>query len=331
MQMSSEPNKSYGLYNKLAREASDRYLTPISMILQLLDNEEFDYHDTFLECCSNHEKHIESTLRSQGYYNVYSNVFTETNTSFLDWNENVKFDYIVSNTPYKKATDFILKALKVARKKVCLLYPLSYVNGKDRFTRLWNNKTLGWSLTKLYVFVRRAMLETEFPEPTGMYYSAKSMMTYTWFIWEPTKSNKPSPPVLRWINNQQYILSGDNTIPTQSKPKTTPEIIENHQNDNQNTIKIRYYNANGEVYMPLKDICLFYGLDAKHSQRQFNGATVNKYSEHNVHASFKIPPNGNVISYSNYIEWRGKQSFSDEQCHAFNVALIHQQITHHRP
>jgi len=182
------------------RNERDCYLTPISIIQQFLDEEKFDTDKSFLECCSNKEKHIEKTLKKNDYKYVESNVYEEDGIDFLKWDENKKYDYIISNTPYKNANEFIIKCMKVCKEKFCLFYPLDYCNGIDRFERVLNND-LGWKLTKMYVYVRKVMLEKQFIDNEGIYYRT-GLGCYAWYVFE----KKNTECIIKWINNNKYVL-----------------------------------------------------------------------------------------------------------------------------
>lgn len=182
------------------RNDKDCYLTPISIVEQFLDIEKFD-NGTFLECCSNKEKHIEKTLNKYGYDNVYSNVYELDGVDFLKWDETKKYDYIISNTPYKNSNDYILKCMKVAKRKICLFYPLDYCNGIFRYNNVFNND-LDWKLSKMYVYVRKVMLENEFIDKKGIYYKT-GLGCYCWYVYEKGYQGEC---VIKWINNNKYVL-----------------------------------------------------------------------------------------------------------------------------
>ena len=183
------------------RNVRDCYLTPISMIRQFLDIEKFDKDKTFLECCSNKEKHLEKVLNEYNYKNVDSNVYEDDGIDFLKWNENNKYDYIVSNTPYKNANDFIRKCMKVCNEKFALLYPLDYCNGIGRFNNVYNNE-LGFKLSKMYVYVRKSFLTEKFIDGKGEYYKT-GMSCYAWFMFEKGYEGETQ---MKWINNNKYVL-----------------------------------------------------------------------------------------------------------------------------
>jgi hypothetical protein len=183
------------------RNVNDKYLTPISIITQFLDLEIFDKDKTFLEPCSDINKNIEKTLKKYKYTNIKSNIFEKEGIDFLQWDENDKYDYIISNTPYKNANDFIIKCMKVCKEKFCLFFPLDYCNGIKRYNKVLNND-LGWKLSKMYVYVRKVMLENEFVDKEGIYYRT-GLGCYAWYIYEKNYTGKTT---IEWINNNKYAL-----------------------------------------------------------------------------------------------------------------------------
>jgi hypothetical protein len=189
---------------KSQRIANDEYLTPYSMVQQLLDREPFDLNGTFLEpCCDANFKTIGNTLLRSGVKpeNLTENVFEETGLSFLDWDESKKVEYIITNTPYGNTNtiEFINKARRVATKKIAKLYPISILNGKQRYDLVWNVKE--FPLTKLYQFTRFPMLLKE-ARDDGCYQTG--MVLYAWFVFDVEGDGKIE---LIQVDNSQFCLS----------------------------------------------------------------------------------------------------------------------------
>ena len=180
------------------RNKNDNYITPYSMIQQLLDVEELDKNATILEPCCSHHRSIPKILIKNGFNNITENIYEETNKSFLDFDDNVKYDYIISNTPYgnKNFIDFVNKAKSIARKKVILLYPLNCLNGIERYNKIYKDTT--YPLSKLYQFVRFPMLTDNIRED-GTY--STGMSIYAWFIWD---KEHQGDIILRQIDNNKY-------------------------------------------------------------------------------------------------------------------------------
>jgi hypothetical protein len=185
---------------KEERNKNDSYITPYSMIQQLLDVEVLDKNGSILEpCCSIHRS-IPTTLIKNGFTNITENIYEETNNSFLDFDETIQYDYIISNTPYgnKNFINFVNKAKKIAKKKVILLYPLNCLNGVERYNKVYNDEE--YKLARLYQFIRYPMLEDTIRED-GKYKTGMSI--YAWYVWEKGYTGET---VLKQIDNNEYCV-----------------------------------------------------------------------------------------------------------------------------
>lgn len=203
---------------------SDFFETPYSFTEQLLENEKFDYNRTVLEpACGNGaiSKKLEDCFGTkQVFYDRFTlGDFIQRN--FLT-EKNRNFDYIITNPPFSLWDEFVKKAKEIAKEKFAFLGRLEFLTGISRFkNNLYNDPE--YPLTKVYIFVRKVNLSytKEYPKlrddgkyPAGMYH-------YAWFIFEKQDINKlysnsiicidkQEYPIIRWINNQKYILkSGD--------------------------------------------------------------------------------------------------------------------------
>ena len=187
---------------KEKRNKNDEYITPPSMVGQLLEREKFDFaNDTFLEpCCDARHITIPRVLWKHGAKNVEVNIYEETGKSFLDWDEDKKVDIVISNTPYgnKNTIAFINKAKKIAKKKVVLLYPLTTLNGKERFEKVWSDTD--FPLTRIYQFIRFANLKNTLDD-TGNYEAG--MVLYAWFVFDVGGNGKIE---LIQIDNSEYLI-----------------------------------------------------------------------------------------------------------------------------
>jgi hypothetical protein len=180
---------------------NDKYLTPLSLVKQLIENTELDRTATILEPCCSVEKSIIQVLEKYDFTNLTANIYDETdNTDFLLFNTETKYDYIITNTPYgdKEITKFILKMKQIATKRIICLYPLSILQGIKRYERIWSDKV--FPLKEVLLFVRPPFL-TDTINPDGKY---KTGMTfYAWFIWE---TGYVGEIIFKHINNQEYCI-----------------------------------------------------------------------------------------------------------------------------
>jgi hypothetical protein len=180
-----------GNSNKL-RNKRDLYETPYSITKQLLDREKFE--GSILEpACGNGA--IVKVLKNKDYSNITA---YDMETNFF-WEKN-QFDNIITNPPYSQSIDYIIQAKRIAKKKIAMLLPLSYLHGQKRYNQLYNKQD-DFPLTAVYVFTRYPMLGEPIRED-GRYNTG--MMVYAWFIWE--KSTKQKDPIIKWINNNEFVL-----------------------------------------------------------------------------------------------------------------------------
>lgn len=201
---------------KAERNACDKYLTPPSVVQQLLDccPNVATKDATIYEPCASPELTIGNVLRKNGFTNITENIYKIDvyATDFLS--QPIKhYDTIITNTPYgdKNITAFILKMKQVATHRIVALYPLSILQGIKRFKAIWSDKE--FALKEVLLFVRPPFLSDTFRED-GCYFTG--MTFYAWFIWEKGFQGDVS---FRHINNQQFCLTDDEKNRQQSLKK----------------------------------------------------------------------------------------------------------------
>jgi len=182
------------------RIPNDKYLTPYSVVQQLLDNIELDKAETILEPCASPELTIGKVLRKNGFLAVEENIYDPSDeaTDFLKQDRTA--DTIITNTPYgdKTITAFILKMKQVATKRIIALYPLSILQGIKRYTKIWTDKE--FPLKEVLLFVRPPLL-TDSVREDNKYLTG--MTFYAWFIWEKGYAGAIQ---FRHINNHHFCL-----------------------------------------------------------------------------------------------------------------------------
>lgn len=203
------------------KSKSDFFETPYSMTEQFLEVEKFDYNKTVLEPASG-DLAIFKVLSDIGFLPIHGDLkygfdFLKRD-SILAYN-NKPFDYIITNPPFSKWDKFVNKAKDIAIEKFAFLGKIEFLVGIDRFI---NNiyKDRDYPLTKIYIFTRQinlSFMET-YPKlredgkyPCGMY-------NMGWFVFERNrfmdkntlnvtyKKFIPDPPIIKWIDNNKYIL-----------------------------------------------------------------------------------------------------------------------------
>lgn len=193
---------------KELRNKNDKYLTPPSVIQQLLDyKKDIPKNASILEPCCSPEKIIINTLEKNGFSNLSYNIYDENKpeTNFLLFDESNKYDYIITNTPYGRvAIDFIAKMKKVATKQVIALYNFNTLTGTNNYNKIWKDDT--YKLKEIYILVRPCWLK-ETAREDGKYKTG--INGYAWFVWE---NGYTGEPILRHIDNSRFVLSKKDDI-----------------------------------------------------------------------------------------------------------------------
>lgn len=127
------------------REINDYYATDPKAIDDLLKLESFS--KDIWECACG-EGHLSKKLKEYGY-NVYSTDivnrgYGDNYFDFLSMIENPIYEWegdIITNPPYKFATEFILKSLDLIKTghKVAMFLKLQTLEGQDRYKRIYKD------------------------------------------------------------------------------------------------------------------------------------------------------------------------------------------------
>jgi hypothetical protein len=171
------------------RKPNDFYNTPQSLTDHLLRVEKFNKTLSICEPATG-QNAITGVLRRHWNPDFVTSYDLEVDF-FKDEND---YDYIITNPPFSKATDFILHAKKRVRKKFCLLLPLNYLHGKQRYEEVYTDRKYG--LSKVHIFTRALLLNDEPVRPDG---KAKSgMLVLAWFVFENGYDGQPK---ISWFDN----------------------------------------------------------------------------------------------------------------------------------
>jgi hypothetical protein len=180
-------------YTEKDREANDYYATDPEDAELLLGIEEFS--PNIWECACG-EGHLSKVFIDHGF-NVTSTDLCERGygdggVDFLKCTEQFDGD-IITNPPYKYASEFIEKALQLVPDghKVAMFLKIQFIEGKARgklFTRC-PPKTVWVS--------RSRILCAKNADFAGMKAAGGSAVAYAWFVWE---KNYIGDTILRWCN-----------------------------------------------------------------------------------------------------------------------------------
>lgn len=173
--------------DKENRETNDFYPTPALGILALIGAERF--HGTIWEPAAGDGAIsqmledfgytvISTDLIDRGYCEHGVNFFTETQP---------RAPNIVTNPPYKYATEFVQHSLSLTTGKVAMLLRLSFLEGNKR-AKLFKHHPPA----RVWVFSRRL----KFHRPGWIDSGAGGMVAYAWFVWDHGYKGKPE---IGWV------------------------------------------------------------------------------------------------------------------------------------
>lgn len=175
------------------RQNEDFYATdPIAAEL-LLKEEKFSHN--IWECACG-QKHLSGVFEKYGYNIRSSDLIDRCGNGVFDFlsMENQSWDGdIITNPPYKYASEFIYKSLSVIQQgnKVAMFLKLQFMEGKERkhlFTK-FPPKTVYVSSSRI-LCAKNGDFE-------GLKASGGSAVAYAWYVWE--KGFKGNTTV-KWIN-----------------------------------------------------------------------------------------------------------------------------------
>ena len=168
--------------DKDSRELNDFYSTPPEAVEALLSVESFK-GDIWEPACG--KGHISKVLISHGYEVISTDLvdrgYGEPRIDFL-MEYKGRAPNIITNPPFKNATDFIRKALELSTGKVAMLMRLQALEGLER-RKLFESSPL----KAVYVFSGRITMlrNDEAVKSSGM-------MATAWFLWSHGYDGKPT-------------------------------------------------------------------------------------------------------------------------------------------
>ena len=192
-------------HSKTEREENDYYATDPQAVELLLEKENFSH--CIWECACG-EGHISKVLQRHGY-NVMSSdlIMRDWDLQYPEPVDFLKTNYIptlteefhtdgydiVTNAPYKYATEFVEHAMDLVKEghKVAMLLKIQFLETTKRrkLFKKYPPKTV-------WVFSKRINCA-----PNGNFEGCGSSATcYCWFVWEKGFQGKPT---IDWINDEE--------------------------------------------------------------------------------------------------------------------------------
>ena len=172
------------------RQQEDYYATEPRAMELLLEQETFSHN--VWECACG-EKHLSKVLEAHNYNVRSSDIVDRCGNEvldFLDMGNTAWNGDIITNPPFKYATEFIEKALSIIPdwNKVAMFLKLQFLEGKGR-RELFNVAPP----YRIYVFSSRVNCAMNGDFET---YKMNSAVAYAWFVWK--KGYKGRPEIF-WI------------------------------------------------------------------------------------------------------------------------------------
>jgi hypothetical protein len=117
---------------------------------------------------------------------LYDRGFGEIGHDFLTTSR--VCDNIVTNPPYNSAEGFVKTGLRSARRKLCLLLRLAFLEGVNRYYTLFSLNPP----SRLWVFSERITFY-----PSGAVRKGTGTTAYAWFVWDKDADSRTEVLVLR--------------------------------------------------------------------------------------------------------------------------------------
>ena len=180
-----------GISRTAVREKNDYYATDPRAMGDLLSKERFN-KKIWEPACG--EGNLSEVLKLHGYEvfstDLIDRGYQDQIMDFLQSDQEWDGD-IITNPPFKYATEFIQKGLESLRMggKMAMFLKINYLSGKRRYKEIYSK----FPPYRVYVFTgRRSCSRNNRPEG----FKGNNGMDYCWMIWE---KGQIGPTELRWI------------------------------------------------------------------------------------------------------------------------------------
>lgn len=172
------------------RQPYDFYPTPVYVTEALLKRETFE--GDVWECASGSGK---MSKVIEKYNECFSSdfrvddVYGQGGWDFLTQLDK-ETDNIITNPPYKHATQFVLRAKQIANKKIAMILKLTFLESMGRYKKIFTDKE--FPLKSVYVFSGRIQFS-----PDGAQ-AGSPTLSHAWYVWDKNYEGKPT---LSWIDS----------------------------------------------------------------------------------------------------------------------------------
>ena len=185
----NQANRHIGIPNSESRQENDLYCTDPKAVNLLLNYETFNSN---VWECSNGLSHISDELIKDGYKVRKSDIIPYSDdTEIIDFLQyDGKWDGdIITNPPYKYATEFVYKALNVIEdgKRIAMFLSINFLSSKKR-------RKLFEEYPPQFVYIMSDRIKCAKNGEFNKYNSGA--IIYCWIIWKKGYNGKT---VLKWI------------------------------------------------------------------------------------------------------------------------------------
>lgn len=133
---------------------------------------------------------LATKLQEHGYEvystDLYDRGYGEFGIDFLQQTQPFDGD-IITNPPYKLATEFVLKALELTQRKVAMFLKIQFLESQKRWDKLFSK----YPPSVIYVFVKRINCY-----PNNIKNNKSSAVCYAWYIWDKENDEETK---IRWL------------------------------------------------------------------------------------------------------------------------------------
>ena len=169
-----------------ARDRDDYYPTPPWATQALLNVETFD--GAIWECACG-GGHMAEVLHGAGHKVIATDLVDrghgeDAQDFLLTWQ--LRAPNVVTNPPYKLATEFAHHALSIGAEKVALLVALSFLEGQQRHREIFANLPPA----RVWIFPRRPRFAK------GRIEDGSGLQAYCWCVWQ---RGHVGAPALGWL------------------------------------------------------------------------------------------------------------------------------------